>query len=119
MIATANLEKGDDVSISSGNGDVKVPRSGRFRIDSAQSQNWVTVFRGKVDVANGGSNTELERAKTLDFGSAAGDADQSTVDRSPRTDAFDKWASDREQAQENAQGRAGEFVRPRDYAFSP
>jgi hypothetical protein len=119
MIATANLEKGDDVSISSGNGDVKVPRSGRFRIDSAQSQNWVTVFRGKVDVANGGNNTELESGKTLHFGSAAaGDADQSSVDRSPRTDAFDKWASDREQAQENAQGGAGEFVRPRDYAFS-
>ena len=49
MIATANLQKGDDISISSGNGDVTVPRSGRFRIDASQSQNWVTVFHGKVD----------------------------------------------------------------------
>jgi hypothetical protein len=119
LIATANLEKGDDVSISSGNGDVTVPHSGRFRIDSAQSQNWVTVFRGKVEVANGGNNTEVDNGKTLHFGSAsAGDADQSSVDRSPRTDAFDKWASDREQAQENAQVGAGEFLRQRDYQFS-
>jgi FecR protein len=120
MIATANLEKGDDVSISSGNGDVRVPRSGRFRIDSAQSQSWVTVFRGRVDVADGGSNTEVDNGKTLHFGSAAADggADQSSVDRSPRTDAFDKWASDREQAQDNAQAGAGEFLRQRDYQFS-
>jgi hypothetical protein len=119
MIATANLQKGDDVAISSGNGDVTVPRSGRFRIDSSQSQNWVTVFHGKVDVANGGNNTEVENGKTLHFGSAAaGEEDQSGVDRSPRTDAFDKWASEREQAQDNAQEGAGEFLRQRDYQFS-
>jgi hypothetical protein len=119
MIATANLQKGDDISISSGNGDVTVPRSGRFRIDAAQSQNWVTVFRGKVNVANGGSNTGVENGKTLHFGSAAGgEADQSSVDRSPRTDAFDKWASERQQAQENAQEGAGEFLSQRDYQFS-
>lgn len=120
MIATANLQKGDDISISSGNGDVTVPRSGRFRIDASQSQNWVTVFHGKVDVANGGNNTEVENGKTLHFGSAVanGDADQSNMDRSPKTDAFDKWASEREQAQDNAQEGAGEFLRQRDYSFS-
>jgi hypothetical protein len=118
MIATANLQKGDDISISAGNGDVTVPRSGRFRIDSAQSQNWVTVFHGKVEVANGGNNTDVENGKTLHFGPAGGEADQLSVDRSPRTDAFDKWASEREQAQENAQDGAGEFLRQRDYSFS-
>jgi hypothetical protein len=119
MITTANLQKGDDVSISTGNGDVTVPRSGRFRIDSSQSQNWVTVFHGKVDVANGGSTTAVENGKTLHFGAAAsGEADQTSMDRSPRTDAFDKWASDRQQAQDNSQEGAGEFLRQRDYQFS-
>jgi len=120
MIATANLQKGDDVSISSGNGEVTVPRSGRFRIDAAQSQNWVTVFHGKVDVANGGSSTAVENGKTLHFGAApaGSEADQSSVDRSPRNDAFDKWASERQQAQGNAQEGAGEFLNQRDYQFS-
>jgi hypothetical protein len=115
MIATANLQKGDQVSISAGNAEVTVPHSGRFRIDSAQGQNWVTVFHGKVDVANGGSTTAVENGKTLHFGGAE---NQSSVDRSPRTDAFDKWASDREQALDMAQSGAGDFVRQRDYMFS-
>ena len=115
MIATANLQKGDEVSISAGNEVVRVPHSGRFRIDSAKSQNWVTVFHGKVDVANGGNSTDVESGKTLHFG---GEQNQSSVDRSPRTDAFDKRAAEREQALENAQSGAGDFVRQRDYAFS-
>jgi hypothetical protein len=120
VIATANMQKGDQLSIASGNGDVKVPRNGRFRIDAAQSQNWVTVFHGKVDVANGPSLTEVDSGKTLHYGPAIqdGEPNQSSVDRSPRTDAFDKWASEREQAHENAQSDSGEFVRQRDYAFS-
>jgi len=132
IIATVNLQKGDQVSIISGNGVVMVPRSGRFRIDSAQSQNWVTVFHGKVDVANGHSSanaantTTVESGKTLHYapappdgaGLAGSEENQSSVDRSPRTDAFDKWSAEREQAQENAQTDAGEFVRQRDYAFS-
>jgi hypothetical protein len=119
IIANANLQKGDDVSISSGNGDVAVPRSGRLRIDAEQSQSWVTVFHGKAEVADGGNNTAVESGKTLHFGAAAGsEADQSMMDRSPRTDAFDKWASEREQAQDNAQEGAGEFLRQRDYRFS-
>jgi len=115
MIVTANLQKGDQATITAGNAEVAVPHSGRLRIDSAQGQNWVTVFHGKVDVANGGKQTEIESGKTLHFG---GEQNQSSVDRSPRTDAFDKWASDRQQALENAQLGAGDFVRQRDYAFN-
>jgi hypothetical protein len=115
MIATVNLQKGDQVSISSGNAEVTVPHNGRFRVDSTQGQNWVTVFHGKVDVKNGGSSTEIENGKTLHFG---GEQNQSSVDRSPRTDAFDKWASDRQQALDIAQSGAGDFVRQRDYMFS-
>ena len=126
LIATANLQKGDEVTIASGSGLVTVPRSGRVRIDSAQSQNWVTVFHGKADVVSGGSNTPVESGKTLHYGPKIqngpalqdGEPNQSSLDRSPRTDAFDKWAAQREEAQENAQSNSGEFLRPRDYAFS-
>jgi hypothetical protein len=126
MIATANLQKGDEVTIASGSGLVTVPRSGRVRIDSAQAQNWVTVFHGKADVVTGGSNTSIESGKTLHFGPAmqgvdaaqSGDQNLSSVDRSPKTDAFDKWAAQREEAQQNAQSDSEEFLRPRDYAFS-
>jgi len=126
MIATANLQKGDEVTVASGNGLVTLPRSGRVRIDSAQSQNWVTVFHGRADVVTGGSNTPVESGKTLHFGPAlpgadaaqGGEQNLSSVDRSPRTDAFDKWAAQREEAQQNAQSDSEEFLRPRDYAFS-
>jgi hypothetical protein len=120
IIATANLQRGDQVSISSGSAVVMVPRNGRFRIDAVESQNWVTVFHGRVDVANGATNTDLESGKTLHFGPAlqGGAENQSSVDRSPRTDAFDKWAAQREQAQQDAQSDSGDFVRPRDYTFS-
>jgi hypothetical protein len=121
MIVTANLQKGDQTKITTGNGEVVVPHSGRLRIDSVQGQNWVTAFHGKVDVANGGNNTEIESGKTLHFGGAGlhdGGQNQSSLERSPRTDAFDKWASERQQALENAEIGADDFVRQRDYAFN-
>ncbi len=67
MIVTANLQKGDQVSITAGSAAVTVPHSGRLRIDSAQGQNWVTVFHGKVDVANGGNKTEVAERKNFTF----------------------------------------------------
>ena len=125
MIVTANSQKGDEVTIASGSGLVTLPRNGRVRIDSTQSQNWVTVLRGKADVVTGNiitndkTNTPIESGKTLHYGAVpSGDENLSSVDRSPRTDAFDKWAATREEAQQNAQSDSGEFLRPRDYAFS-
>ena len=126
LIATANLQKGDEVTIASGKGLVTVPHAGRVRIDSAQSQNWVTALHGKADVVTGGSNTPVESGKTFHYGPAlqgadaaqGGDQNLSSMDRSPRTDAFDKWAAQRDEAEQNAQSDSEEFLRPRDYAFS-
>jgi hypothetical protein len=126
MIATANLQKGDQVTIGSGDAEVIVPRNGRLRIDSVDSQNWVTAFKGKVEVRTGDNTTLVENGKALHFGgsfqgaaaSQSGEASHLSLDRSPRTDAFDKWAAQREEAQQEAQVGAGDFVRQRDYAFS-
>jgi hypothetical protein len=124
MIATANLHKGDQATIASGNAEVIVPRNGRLRIDSVDSQNWVTAFKGRVEVRTGENTTLVENGKALHYGpatqggAAIGEANQLSVDRSPRTDAFDKWAAQREGAQQEAQAGAGDFVRQRDYTFS-
>jgi hypothetical protein len=120
IIAAANLQHGDTVSIASGNAQVTVPRSGRIRIDSVESQNWVTVFHGKADVTSGASSTAVDSGKTLHFAPAsqAGEQNQSSVERSPRTDAFDKWAAEREQALQDAQSDNDEFVTQRNFAFS-
>jgi hypothetical protein len=114
IIATANLGRGDQFSVASGNLNVAIPHSGRFRIDAAGTQNYVTSFHGKVDVANGSDTTTLESGKTLHFG---GTENESSVDRSPKADAFDKWVAKRDEAQQAAQANAGDFVRQRDYAF--
>jgi hypothetical protein len=70
MIATSNLQRGDQVTIASGNSEVIVPRNGRLRIDSVDSQNWVTAFKGKTEVKTGGDVTPVESGKTLHFGGA-------------------------------------------------
>jgi len=126
MIATANLQKGDQVSIASGNAEVIAPRNGRLRIDSVDSQNWVTAFKGKVEVRTGENSTLVESGKALHYAasfqgtnaSQGSESAQLSVDRAPRTDAFDKWAAQREEAQQEAQAGAGDFVRQKDYAFS-
>ncbi len=107
IITTANLSHGDQLSIAVGNMDVTVPRSGRFRVDATESQNWVTVFHGKVDVANGTVTTGVESGKTLHFDSVN---NSSIVDRSPQRDAFDKWVAQRDQAEESSQSNAGSFI---------
>jgi hypothetical protein len=115
IITTASLQHGDELSIVSGNMNVTAPRNGRFRIDAVQSQDWVTVFHGKVDVATGTTTTGVESGKTLHFG---GTESLLSVDRSPEPDAFDKWAAQRDQADVNAQTRAGEFLNQREYSYS-
>lgn len=115
VIATSNLQRGDRVSISSGNAEVTVPRNGRLRIDSLDSQNWVTSFKGRTDVKIGENLSPVESGKTLHFGGAQ---NQSSLDRSPRTDAFDKWASQREDALQEAQLNSEDFVTQKNYLFS-
>ena len=115
IIATANLSRNDQLSIAAGNLRVAVPRSGRFRMDASDSQNYVTVLHGKVDVVNGTTTTELDSGKSLHFGAAE---NALSVDRSPRPDAFDKWVAQRDEAQQTAQSDAGDFVSQRDYPFT-
>jgi hypothetical protein len=95
--------------------DVTVPRNGRFRVDATDAQNWVTVFHGKVDVANGQSTTALESGKTLHVG---GEESAVKVDAAAAADAFDKWVSQRDRAAENSQADAGDFVSQRNYAYN-
>jgi hypothetical protein len=115
IITTTNISRNDQVSIASGNLNVTVAHSGRFRMDASEIQNFVTAFHGKVDVVNGSSTTELESGKTLHFGVAEG---TSTVDRNQPLDAFDKWVAQRDDAQQMAQSGAGEFTSQRNYAYS-
>ncbi len=115
IIVTANLSRNDQLSIAAGNLDVTVPRSGRFRVDAAESRNYVTVFHGKVDVANGSSTSGVESGKTLHF---VASENAFSVDRSPQPDAFDKWAAERDQAEQTAQVEAGDFVSQRNYAYN-
>jgi hypothetical protein len=115
IIATTNISRSDQVSIASANLNVTVPRNGRFRMDASEIQNFVTVFHGKVDVANGTSTTDVDTGKTLHFGVAEG---TSTVDRNQPLDAFDKWVAQRDDAQMAAQAGAGDFISQRNYAYS-
>ncbi len=98
IITTANLSHNDELSVAAGNVDVTVPRNGRFRVDATESQNWVTVFHGKVEVASGQTTKEVESGKTLHAGGASSAL---SVDASPEADAFDKWVTDRDKAEQN------------------
>ncbi|HUK31777.1 MAG TPA: DUF6600 domain-containing protein [Candidatus Acidoferrum sp.] len=114
IIATANLSHNDQLSIVSGNLNVTVPRNGRFRMDASQSQNFVTVFHGRVNVATGSSAADLESGKTFHYAPAD---NESSVDRNQPLDAFDKWVAQRDDAQQSAQSNAADFIQPHSYAF--
>jgi hypothetical protein len=114
IITTANLSHNDQLSIVTGNLTVTVPRSGRIRIDASDSQNFVTVFRGKAAIANGSTAADLESGKTFHYAAAG---NESSVDRADQPDAFDKWVAQRDDAQQTAQSNAGNFIQPHSYAF--
>jgi hypothetical protein len=115
IIATANLSRYDQLSVAAGNLNVTGAHNGRFRIDATDSQDYVTVFHGNVDVANGATTTGVESGKSLHF-DAAGNT--STVDHNPHPDAFDKWVSQRDEAQQTSQSDAGDFINQRNYPYT-
>ncbi len=116
IITTTNLSHSDQVSIAAGDLAITVPRSGRFRIDATDSQNFVTAFHGKVEVASGPTTTEVESGKTLHFDPSA--EDTLSLDRSSQPDSFDKWVAQRDDAQQVADRGAGDFISQKNYAFN-
>ena len=115
IITTANLSHNDELSVAAGNVDVTVPRNGRFRVDATESQNWVTVFHGKVEVASGQTTKEVESGKTLH---ADGASSALSVDASPEADAFDKWVTDRDKAEQTSQSNASQYVSQQNYSYN-
>lgn len=112
IIATADVAKTDQFTVTVGNLDITAPKNGRFRVDADGGQNWVTVFHGKVDVADGGKTQVVDSGNTLHD---AGDAAGITTGKSATQDAFDKWVAQRDDAQLNSQSAAGEFASQKNY----
>jgi hypothetical protein len=113
-IVSAKLSRGEAMSVAASNLNVKVPDSGRFRVDVSPTDSWVTVFHGKVEVDSGS-----EAALVLGGGhtlheNASGSASPE-IAGSPAPDAFDKWVSQREQAVNYSRQGTSEFLNSTNY----
>ena len=111
IIATSDVAKTDQFTISSGNLEI-TPHNGRFRVDAVSPENWVTVFRGKVDVADGSRNTVVDSGYTLHDGASA---DSFTTAKNTTEDAFDKWVAQRDSSLQNSEMAANGIVSDRNY----
>jgi hypothetical protein len=113
-IITAKLRRGDAVSVSSGNLNLKVPHDAKFRVDASPTEGWVTVFRGKVEADRGTGTSSLVSSGHTLHQNASGAASPE-VASNPTEDAFDKWVSHREDAVNSAQGETSSIINTHSY----
>ncbi|MGA7791723.1 MAG: DUF6600 domain-containing protein [Candidatus Acidiferrales bacterium] len=108
-IISAKLKREDVISVAAPNLDLNVPRNGSFRLDISPSDNWVTVFHGKVAVdSHIGAPALLSGGHTLRVGATG--SDTPVVASSPPQDDFDKWVSHREDAVNSAQSETSAIL---------
>ncbi len=88
------LSNNDSFTVTTPDLLVKVPQGGRFRVDAANGNSWVTVLKGDVTVDSGSGSTKVNAGHML----ATNGADQVNVEPSPAPDDFDTWTLDRDRA---------------------
>lgn len=104
-VVTAHPSRDDDVSITASSLRLAVPHSAQFRIDASATENWVSVFRGKINVESGAQQLSLGGGHTVHENAAELSALE--IVRNPARDDFDKWVSQREQVLSDAQSESG------------
>jgi hypothetical protein len=113
-IISAKLSRGEAMSVAASNLNIKVPHSGRFRVDVSPTGSWVTVFHGKVEV-DSGSETGLVLAGGHTLHEDASGSGSPEIASSPALDAFDKWVSQREEAVSYAREGTSSILNNRNY----
>jgi hypothetical protein len=120
VIVSANLGKLDELTIATTKSvatspfALRVPRSGRFRLDVSATESWVTLFRGRVDFESETGVISLTGHQSVHAGGEGSSEPQ--IVRSPAPDAFDKWVSQREDAQETAQRGTADYLQSKFYS---
>lgn len=88
------LSNNDSFTVTTPDLLVKVPQGGRFRVDAANGNSWVTVLKGDVTVDSGSGSTKVNAGHMLETSGS----DQVNVEPSPAPDDFDSWTLDRDRA---------------------
>ena len=105
------LSNDDSFTVTTPNLQVEVSRGGRFRVDVASGNSWVTALKGDVDVDSGSGNTKLTAGHMLQTSGS----DQVNVGSSPAPDDFDQWTLDRDHVLYNGEQAAMPYLN----AYSP
>jgi hypothetical protein len=103
-VITARLSRHDELSITTPNLRLAVPHSAGFRVDASSTENWVTVFHGKIDVESGAEHLSVGGGRTLHKNVV--ELSSLQIVHAPARDGFDKWVSQREQALSDAQSES-------------
>jgi hypothetical protein len=114
-IVSAKVSRADALSVTASGLNVKVPRSGRFRVDASPAHSWVTVFAGKVEVDSGSGDTSVVLGSRHTLHEPADGNGAPEIASNPPADDFDKWVSQRETAVSYAQNGTSDVLESRNY----
>jgi hypothetical protein len=107
-IISAKPRRGDTVSITASDLTVKLPRTGRFRVDASPTASWVTVLHGKVEIESDSGTASVSGGHAL-HRDANGSA-STEIAANPPQDDFDKWVLHRENALNAAQSETSSMM---------
>src|ERR1700687_5160895 len=96
------LREGDLYEVDAPNLAFMVKQAGAFRIDVDENGEAarVTVIRGEGEVTAGGKTYTVHTGERAEF--TGTDNIESSIDRAPGPDGLDRWASERDQKEDNS-----------------
>ncbi|HLW98697.1 MAG TPA: FecR family protein [Candidatus Acidoferrales bacterium] len=94
ILVNANVKGSDAFTVSAPGLQMTLAHTAKLRLDTAQGDSWVSVFKGDVQVGTGAGDTRLTAGHTLHL--AASNGGQISIEDNAALDDFDRWGMDRD-----------------------
>jgi len=94
ILVSANLKGNDAFSVIAPNLQTTVAHNAKLRMDTAQGDSWVTVFKGEAQVGTSSGDSRVTAGHTLHL--AASNGNLISIEGNAAPDDFDKWGLDRD-----------------------
>jgi len=101
--------RGDTLEVQAGQVLIRAPQKARFRVDVFGDGASVSVLHGGLDAEVHGATQHVNSRNTLAFRRAA--SPDISLAANPHSDAWDRWVSGRDDAQEAARGETSDYLR--------
>ncbi len=113
----AKLARDDAFVVATPNLQVVIPETARFRVDVSDDGTEVSAFKGEVEVDSRAGTNRLSKGYSLFY--RTNDPDRVSMNRSNRTDDWDRWVADRDEVVQTGSAAALQYVSsPYSYGLS-